>query len=89
MLDMSFESLSSHESMSGKLTSLHYWLTEMETEATVLVAPQYTIVITNIMLLENFVASKFHFLSLLDGRYNAWEVNDGHNSWRGTDIFNL
>ena len=52
-------------------------------------APEYTIAETNIILLEDLFASKFHFLSLLDAQHNTREENNGHNSLRESDIFNL
>ena len=45
--------------------------------------------ITNIILLGDFFALKFHFLSLLDARHNTREENNGHNSLRKSDIFDF
>ena len=56
------------------------------------VVPQYiTIVVKkfNIILFEDFFSLKFLFLSLLDAQHNTREENNGHNSLRKSDIFNL
>ena len=42
---------------------------------------------TNIILLGDFFASKFHFLSLLNAQHNTREEYNGHNSLRKSDIF--